>query len=76
MDYSLTVGAVGKGTGLGVRSTGFLSRSPALGIRPPLSKRLLNATDGHKLYKVWGTQKVNKIQTLPSQNSHFSGGRN
>lgn len=76
MDYSLTLGAVGKGTELGVRRPGFLSRSPALGIRLPLSKHLLSATDGHKLYKVWGTQKVNKIQTLPSRNSHFSGGRN
>lgn len=76
MDYSLALGAVEKGTGLGVRSPGFLSRSPALWIRPPLSKHLLSATDGHKLYKMLGTQKVNKTWTLPSWNSQFSGGRN
>lgn len=36
---------------------------------PPFSKHLLSAVDGHKCYKVLGTQKVNKTWTLPSWSS-------
>lgn len=71
----LALGAAGKGTGWGVRSPGFLSRSPALWVRPPFNKHLLSPADSPKLCKVPGTQKVNKTWTLPSWNSQLSGGR-